>query len=207
VQSQTAPFHSTTASSRGSGKPSRKSSKDGKEDKEKKGEEGARSKDDRKFDAEGRIGLQTCAPVLRREKHTLAQASPAPPFSAANGWDPELVAALERDMIQRDPNVHWGDIAGHGEAKRLLEEAVVLPLLMPDYFTGIRRPWKVGGRVGGRRQQKQTQSLVLRFSSTLIHPHSPCRVSPPGCPDGWPAWHWKNDAGQGRSHRVQHDLF
>lgn len=48
-------------------------------------------------------------------------------------------------MIQRDPNVHWGDIAGHGEAKRLLEEAVVLPLLMPDYFTGIRRPWKVGG--------------------------------------------------------------
>ena len=35
------------------------------------------------------------------------------------------------------------DIAGLGEAKKLLEEAVVLPLLMPDYFTGIRRPWKV----------------------------------------------------------------
>ena len=35
------------------------------------------------------------------------------------------------------------DIAGLSEAKKLLEEAVVLPLLMPDYFTGIRRPWKV----------------------------------------------------------------
>ena len=36
------------------------------------------------------------------------------------------------------------DIAGHVEAKKLLEEAVVLPMLLPDYFTGIRRPWKVG---------------------------------------------------------------
>ncbi len=38
--------------------------------------------------------------------------------------------------------MHWDDIAGLEEAKRVLEEAVVLPLLMPDYFQGIRRPWK-----------------------------------------------------------------
>ena len=38
------------------------------------------------------------------------------------------------------------DIAGLSEAKRLLEEAVVLPLWMPDYFKGIRRPWKVSCR-------------------------------------------------------------
>lgn len=37
----------------------------------------------------------------------------------------------------------WGDIAGLGEAKRLLQENVVLPLYMPDYFQGIRRPVKV----------------------------------------------------------------
>ena len=49
---------------------------------------------------------------------------------------------LERDVLDRSPGVHWEDIAGLAEAKRLLEEAVVLPLLMPDYFTGIRRPWK-----------------------------------------------------------------
>jgi hypothetical protein len=54
------------------------------------------------------------------------------------GWDLELVATLERDIISSDPNVHWDDIAGNTEAKRLLEEAVVLPLLIPDYFTGIR---------------------------------------------------------------------
>lgn len=58
------------------------------------------------------------------------------------GYDKELVESLERDVVQKSPNVHWGDIAGNDEAKRLLEEAVVLPLLIPDFFQGIRRPWK-----------------------------------------------------------------
>ena len=35
------------------------------------------------------------------------------------------------------------DIADLVEAKRLLQEAVVLPLVVPDFFKGIRRPWKV----------------------------------------------------------------
>ena len=35
------------------------------------------------------------------------------------------------------------DIADLNEAKKLLEEAVVLPLIVPDFFKGIRRPWKV----------------------------------------------------------------
>jgi katanin p60 ATPase-containing subunit A1 len=40
------------------------------------------------------------------------------------------------------PDVHWQDIGGLEDAKKLLQEAVVLPLLLPDYFKGIRRPWK-----------------------------------------------------------------
>ena len=28
------------------------------------------------------------------------------------------------------------------EAKQLLKEAVVLPLVIPDYFKGLRRPWR-----------------------------------------------------------------
>ena len=58
------------------------------------------------------------------------------------GPDQELMAMLERDVLNRSPSVHWNDIAGLNEAKRILEEAVVLPLWMPDYFKGIRRPWK-----------------------------------------------------------------
>ncbi|BBN09503.1 katanin p60 ATPase-containing subunit A1 [Marchantia polymorpha subsp. ruderalis] len=58
------------------------------------------------------------------------------------GPDPDLAAMLERDVLETSPGVRWEHIAGLTEAKRLLEEAVVLPLWMPEYFQGIRRPWK-----------------------------------------------------------------
>ncbi|KAL4715983.1 hypothetical protein ACJJTC_013283 [Scirpophaga incertulas] len=61
------------------------------------------------------------------------------PPSAADG---DLVDMLERDIVQKNPNIRWDDIADLKEAKRLLEEAVVLPMWMPDFFKGIRRPWK-----------------------------------------------------------------
>ncbi|KAI1301670.1 Katanin p60 ATPase-containing subunit A1 [Halotydeus destructor] len=58
------------------------------------------------------------------------------------GPDGDLVDMLERDILQKNPNIRWDDIADLEEAKRLLEEAVVLPMWMPDFFKGIRRPWK-----------------------------------------------------------------
>ncbi|KAK0083598.1 hypothetical protein PV325_008535 [Microctonus aethiopoides] len=60
----------------------------------------------------------------------------------SSGNDRDLVDLLERDIVQKNPNIHWEDIADLHEAKRLLEEAVVLPMWMPDFFKGIRRPWK-----------------------------------------------------------------
>lgn len=56
--------------------------------------------------------------------------------------DSNLIEMIERDILDSNPEIRWDDIAGLKEAKRLLEEAVVLPLWMPDYFQGIRRPWK-----------------------------------------------------------------
>ncbi|KAL7162390.1 hypothetical protein ACSBR2_042805 [Camellia fascicularis] len=58
------------------------------------------------------------------------------------GPDHDLADMLERDVLDSTPGVRWDDVAGLTEAKRLLEEAVVLPLWMPEYFQGIRRPWK-----------------------------------------------------------------
>jgi katanin p60 ATPase-containing subunit A1 len=58
------------------------------------------------------------------------------------GMNKDLVEALERDIVQRNPNVKWDDIAGCDEAKKLLKEAVVLPMIMPEYFKGIRRPYR-----------------------------------------------------------------
>ncbi|CAF0926030.1 unnamed protein product [Brachionus calyciflorus] len=62
-------------------------------------------------------------------------------FEAA-GVNKDLIEALERDIVQRNPNVKWDDIAGCEDAKKLLKEAVVLPMIMPEYFRGIRRPYR-----------------------------------------------------------------
>lgn len=59
-----------------------------------------------------------------------------------NGPDSDLVNQLGRDILQKNLNVRWSDIADLEEAKRLLEESVVLPIWMPDFFRGIRRPWR-----------------------------------------------------------------
>ena len=59
-----------------------------------------------------------------------------------HGPDGDLVDLLERDIVQKNPDTRWDDIADLHEAKRLLEEAVVLPMWMPDFFKGIRRPWR-----------------------------------------------------------------
>ncbi|XP_060852189.1 katanin p60 ATPase-containing subunit A1-like isoform X3 [Rhopalosiphum padi] len=58
------------------------------------------------------------------------------------GYEPHLVDIIEKDILQRNPNVQWDRIAGLKHAKTLLQEAMVLPMLMPDFFKGIRRPWK-----------------------------------------------------------------
>jgi len=47
-----------------------------------------------------------------------------------------MIELVTKDILQSTPDVKWDDIAGLKEAKQLLEEAVVLPLWMPDYFKG-----------------------------------------------------------------------
>ncbi len=64
-------------------------------------------------------------------------------YAKDNGLpDVALIDAVERDILEMKVNVSWDSIAGLSEAKHLLQEAVILPLWMPDYFKGIRRPWK-----------------------------------------------------------------
>ncbi len=44
---------------------------------------------------------------------------------------------IERDILESTPSVRWDDIADLSDAKRLINEAVVLPLLMPNYWKGM----------------------------------------------------------------------
>ncbi|EFO61741.1 Katanin [Giardia lamblia P15] len=57
------------------------------------------------------------------------------------GISPDVAAAVH-DCIVESTGVTFDQIAGLKEAKRLLEEAVVLPMLLPDFFTGVRSPWR-----------------------------------------------------------------
>ncbi|KAK6775780.1 hypothetical protein RDI58_026781 [Solanum bulbocastanum] len=59
-----------------------------------------------------------------------------------NGSHPELAARLQKETLDTNPGVKCDDVAGLSEAKGILREIVVLPLLMPEYFQGIRRPWR-----------------------------------------------------------------
>lgn len=72
--------------------------------------------------------------------------TPPPPYLTLlhrfDGPDRELIDMIERDILQARPSVRFDMIADLDEAKRLLHEAVVLPSLIPDFFQGIRRPWK-----------------------------------------------------------------
>ncbi|XP_075090702.1 katanin p60 ATPase-containing subunit A1 isoform X4 [Nicotiana tabacum] len=98
--------------------------------------------------------LQQAIPTLNNCRNTVQQGVQTPqlpgqnavagvkPKGEYNGPDPQLAARLEKEILDTNPGVRWDDVAGLNEAKRLLQEAVVLPLWMPEYFQGIRRPWR-----------------------------------------------------------------
>ncbi|XP_066461532.1 katanin p60 ATPase-containing subunit A1 isoform X2 [Eleutherodactylus coqui] len=80
--------------------------------------------------------------VKEKNKSSADELENEPKRFDGTGYDKDLVEALERDIISQNPNVRWDDIADLEEAKKLLKEAVVLPMWMPEFFKGIRRPWK-----------------------------------------------------------------
>ena len=65
---------------------------------------------------------------------------PLPDFGSEEMRD--LGAALSRDIFMENPNVYWKDVAGQEGAKKLLQEAVVLPSKYPQLFKGLLCPWK-----------------------------------------------------------------
>ncbi|XP_047311807.1 katanin p60 ATPase-containing subunit A-like 2 isoform X2 [Impatiens glandulifera] len=68
------------------------------------------------------------------------QKSLLPPFESAEMRN--LAESLSRDIIRGSPDVKWESIKGLENAKRLLKEAVVMPIKYPKYFTGLLTPWK-----------------------------------------------------------------
>ncbi|KAH0794247.1 vacuolar protein sorting-associated protein 4B-like [Histomonas meleagridis] len=55
----------------------------------------------------------------------------------ANEFKDKISSAI---MIEK-PDIKFSDVAGLASAKQALEEAVILPLRLPQFFTGERSPW------------------------------------------------------------------
>ncbi|KAK6631333.1 hypothetical protein RUM44_005859 [Polyplax serrata] len=53
-----------------------------------------------------------------------------------------MAETITKDIVLQDLNVHWSDIMGLEEAKKLLKEAVVYPIKYPELFKGLLSPWK-----------------------------------------------------------------
>ncbi|XP_020206777.1 ATPase family AAA domain-containing protein FIGL1 isoform X1 [Cajanus cajan] len=54
--------------------------------------------------------------------------------------EPRLIEHVSNEIMDRDPNVRWDDIAGLEHAKSSVNEMVILPLQRPDLFKGCRAP-------------------------------------------------------------------
>ena len=60
--------------------------------------------------------------------------------SAAQNWI--VFFFTSGAILSEKPNVKWSDVAGLEGAKEALQEAVIMPVQFPQFFTGKRRPWK-----------------------------------------------------------------
>lgn len=54
--------------------------------------------------------------------------------------NPHMVEMIRSEIMNVGTAIAWDDIAGLNFAKTIIKESVVLPLLRPDIFTGLRRP-------------------------------------------------------------------
>lgn len=54
--------------------------------------------------------------------------------------DPKMIEIIKSEIMDCSVPIGFSDIAGLTYAKTIIKEAVVLPILRPDIFTGIRRP-------------------------------------------------------------------
>ncbi|GAG80950.1 unnamed protein product, partial [marine sediment metagenome] len=53
----------------------------------------------------------------------------------------EIIDSISGTILTESPNVTWDDIAGLAGSKQALREAIVLPIMKPNLFTGARKPW------------------------------------------------------------------
>lgn len=91
------------------------------------------------FEQQGRHPETRVAAISGRSDGALLKPL-LPPFESAETRS--LAETLCRDILRGSPDVKWETIKGLENAKRLVKEAVVMPIKYPKYFKGLLSPWK-----------------------------------------------------------------
>ena len=93
------------------------------------------------------------------------------------GIDPKLIESIENDIVGANINVKWEDIAGLEFAKRTCQEIVVLPIISPHLFSGLRRlpkglllfgPPGTGKTLIGKAIASQTGATFFSISASSL---------------------------------------
>lgn len=93
------------------------------------------------------------------------------------GIDEKLIEMIRNEIMDSGALVTWDDVAGLEHAKKIIKEIVVLPMLRPDIFTGLRRPPKgmllfgppgTGKTLIGKCIASQSKSTFFSISASSL---------------------------------------
>ncbi|GAB6021861.1 Fidgetin-like protein 1 [Chamberlinius hualienensis] len=91
--------------------------------------------------------------------------------------DSKMVELIMNEIMDNGPPVNWEDIAGLSFAKKTIKEIVVLPMLRPDIFIGLRGPPKgillfgppgTGKTLIGKCIASQSKSTFFSISASSL---------------------------------------
>ncbi|EGT33985.1 hypothetical protein CAEBREN_32593 [Caenorhabditis brenneri] len=88
-----------------------------------------------------------------------------------SSYDPYIVQAVRGTMATQTENtMSLDDIIGMQDVKQVLHEAVTLPLLVPEFFQGLRSPWKAMVLAGppGTGKTLIARAIASESSSTFF---------------------------------------
>ena len=96
------------------------------------------------------------------------------PDTKGIGPDTDLIEMLEQEVVETNPNVQLEDRADLESAKNTLQETVFLPLLIPNFFKGIRRAWRGVLLYGppGTGKTLLAKAIATKGKTTFFNVHS-----------------------------------
>ena len=99
------------------------------------------------------------------------------PHPGYSSLDPRMVEIIENEILEDKHKVTWDDIAGLEFCKKTIREVIILPMIRPDIFVGIRAPPKgallfgppgTGKTMIGKAIAAQSKSTFFNISASAL---------------------------------------